>query len=89
MIKPTGKTIAAMVRIKPGAFVVNHGDGFVERASAHPNPKRGLPMNELTNILSRRIRAFFTPILETSSVVCAGVKASIVFDEKVFERKIC
>lgn len=49
----------------------------MESRRAQPNPRRGPPMKELRNILSKRMRAFFAPILETSSVVWAGVKASI------------
>lgn len=44
---------------------------------AQPKQRRGLPMNGLTNIWSSLMRAFFAPILETSSVVRAGVKASM------------
>jgi hypothetical protein len=78
IINPTGNTIADMVRMRPGALVWNQGDEFVDNASAQPKEMRAPPMNELTNILSILIRAFFAPILETSSVVWAGVKASMI-----------
>jgi hypothetical protein len=58
-------------------FVWNHGAAFVESARAAPNEIKHPPINELTNILSILMRAFFAPMRETSSVVCAGVKASI------------
>jgi hypothetical protein len=69
LIKPTGKTIADIVRMRPGALVWNHGEEFVERARAQPNEIRAPPMKELINILSILMRAFFAPIRETSSVV--------------------
>ena len=50
----------------------------MESRSAQPNPKSDPPKKELMNILSIRIRAFFAPIRETSSVVWAGVKASMM-----------
>ena len=50
-------------------FVWNHGEEFVESARAHPNDIKHPPMNEFTNILSIRIRAFLAPMRETSSVV--------------------
>jgi hypothetical protein len=78
MIKPTGKTMAEMVLKRPGALVRNQGEAFVERARAHPKEIRGPPIKEFTNILSMRMRAFFAPILEMSSVVWAGVKASMM-----------
>jgi hypothetical protein len=59
LIKPTGKTIAEIVRIRPGAFVWNHGDELVERARAQPNEIKAPPMKELTNILSIRILALY------------------------------
>lgn len=70
MINPTGKTIAEIVRIRPGAFVWNHGEELVERERAHPKEIRHPPMKELMNILSILIRAFLAPMRETSSVVC-------------------
>jgi hypothetical protein len=69
LIKPTGKTIAPIVRMSPGALVWNHGAVLVERARAQPNEINAPPMKELMNILSILIRAFFAPIRETSSVV--------------------
>lgn len=78
MIKPTGKTMAEMVRMRPGALVWNHGDELVERDNAHPKEMRAPPKKEFTNILSTRMRAFFAPILDTNSVVWAGVNASMV-----------
>ncbi len=44
----------------------------------YPKPSKGPDMNELTNSLSRRILDFLHPILDTSSIVWVGVKASIV-----------
>ena len=73
MIKPTGKTMAPIVRMRPGALVWNHGAVLVESASAHPKEIRQPPMKELTNILSIRMRAFLAPMRETSSVVCCVV----------------
>lgn len=35
-------------------------------------------MKELMSSLSRRMCAFLVPVLETSSIVCWGVKESIV-----------
>jgi hypothetical protein len=78
LIKPTGKTIAEIVRMSPGAFVWNHGDELVESARAQPKEIKAPPMNELTNILSILMRAFLAPIRETSSVVWAGVNASML-----------
>ena len=69
LIKPTGKTIAEIVRMRPGALVWNHGEELVERASAQPNETKAPPIKELMNILSILMRAFFAPIRETSSVV--------------------
>jgi hypothetical protein len=77
MIKPTGNTIAEMVRMSPGALVWNHGDALVESARAHPKEMRAPPRKELMNILSMRIRAFLAPMRDMSSVVWEGVKASI------------
>jgi hypothetical protein len=78
LIKPTGKTMAEMVRMRPGAFVWNHGDELVERARAQPKEIKAPPMNELMKSLSIRMRAFLAPIRETSSVVWAGVNASMM-----------
>jgi hypothetical protein len=78
LIKPTGKTIADIVRMSPGALVWNHGEEFVERARAQPNEIRAPPMKELINILSILMQAFFAPIRDTSSVVWAGVNASMM-----------
>ena len=69
LIKPTGKTIADIVRMRPGALVWNHGEEFVDSARAQPKEIRAPPMKELMNILSILMRAFFAPIRETSSVV--------------------
>lgn len=85
---PTGKKAALMLLIRPGALVRNHGEALVDSARAHPNPRSGPPRNELRNILSIRIRAFAAPIRETSSVVCAGVKASIFCDSDWNEKYI-
>lgn len=76
-MRPIGKKQAPKVRSSPAALVASHGDDKVERDMAQPKPRRGPPMKELTNILSSLMRAFFAPIREHSSVVCAGVKASM------------
>ena len=47
-------------------------------ARTYPKPSRGPAITELMKSLSRRIVAFFVPILDTSSVVCVAVKASIL-----------
>jgi hypothetical protein len=78
MIKPTGNTMADIVRIRPGAFVWNQGEAFVDNESAQPKEMRVPPMKEFTNILSSRVCAFLAPMRETSSVVCAGVNASMI-----------
>ncbi len=78
MIKPTGKTIAEIVRMRPGAFAWNQGEEFVESDNAQPKESNAPPKKELANSLSIRVRAFLAPMRDTSSVVCAGVKASIV-----------
>jgi hypothetical protein len=83
MINPTGKKHAEIVFMRPGAFSWNHGDALVEMLIAHPNPRRKLPATQLTNILSRRWRAFLLAMLEISNVVCAGVKASILINPEV------
>ncbi len=78
MIKPIGKTMAEIVRMRPGALVWNQGEEFVDSDNAQPKESNAPPIKELINILSIPMRAFFAPIRDTSSVVCAGVKASIV-----------
>ena len=112
-IKPVGKTMAPIVRRRPGALVTNQGDESVERERAQPNPKSGpyttsqyhhlgrldskkpTPMKLFMNILSNKcisrryfhvagvipilIWAFLAPIRDINSVVCAGVKASILW----------
>lgn len=49
----------------------------MESDRAHPKEIRAPPMKELMKSLSIRILAFLAPMRETSSVVWAGVKASI------------
>lgn len=72
--------MAEMVRIRPGALVWNQGDELVLRDKAQPKDMRAPPMKELMNILSIRMRAFLAPMRETSSVVWAGVKASMIVE---------
>lgn len=88
MIKPTGKTIAAIVRMSPGALARNQGEEFVERERAQPKEMRAPPMKPWMNSLSMRMRAFFAPMRETSSVVWAGVKASMMALSKMLMKEI-
>ena len=69
--------MAEMVRMGPGVLVWNNGEELVESARAQPKEMRA-PPKPLMNILSMRMRAFLAPMRETSSVVWAGVKASVV-----------
>ena len=80
IVSPIGKKTALMVRISPGAFSWYQGAAAVESSTAQPKPSKGPAMQELNQSLSRRMWAFLVPIRETSSVVCWGVKASIVLD---------
>ena len=43
----------------------------------YPKPSKGPVMTEFKNSLSHLVCAFLQPILDTSSVVCCGVKASM------------
>jgi hypothetical protein len=65
-------------------LVWNHGEAFVESARAQPNEIKHPPMNEFTNILSILMRAFLAPMREISSVVWAGVKASMIKAQSLF-----
>lgn len=81
--------MAPIVRMRPGALVWNQGAVLVDRARAHPNEMRAPPMKELMNILSIRMRAFLAPMREMSSVVWAGVKASMVPNFRYLSQLIC
>jgi hypothetical protein len=79
--------MAEMVRMRPGALVWNQGEEFVDSDKAHPKEIRAPPIKELTKSLSILIRAFLAPMRETSSVVWAGVNASMfwqIYDFKLF-----
>lgn len=78
MTRPTGKGSAPSQRSKPGACSCIHGEAFTLRRMAQPKPSSGPARNEFQKSLSRRMCAFLQPVRATSSIVCAGVKASIV-----------
>lgn len=71
-VKPNGKTSAAIVRIRPGAFSWNQGAVLVLIKTAQANDNSMPAMTELMNILSRRMLAFATPARPMSSTVSFG-----------------
>lgn len=73
-----GNNSAPSMRISPGASDWYHGEALTETRTAQPKPSSGPAMNEFQKSLSVRMCAFFVPMRETSSIVCWGVKASIV-----------
>lgn len=76
-MSPTGKNMAEIVRIRPGAFCWYQGAASVDNVTAQPKPSNGPAMKEFQNNLSHLICVFLHPILETNSMVCWGVKASM------------
>lgn len=75
MHKPYGKTSAAKVRMRPGAFFWYQGDVLVESAVAQAKDRRQPAETELRKTLSRRVFPLVTPIRDTISMVSAGVYA--------------
>lgn len=78
--------MAEKVRNSPAALARNQVEELVDSATAHPKESKQPPKKELMNILSIRMCAFFAPIRETSSVVCAGVNASMLLRDLIWQR---
>ena len=55
---------------------------------AYPKPRRGPAAQELKKSLSKRMWDFLQPMRETSSVVCWGVKASMLVGDGGSNRKL-
>lgn len=70
--KPNGKIRAPAVLIKPGALSWNQGDAFVLKALAAAKERRQPAETADRKTLSGRMLPFFTPALDTSSIVSAG-----------------
>lgn len=63
---------------------MSHGNAHRAFSSmAYPNPSKGPLMNELKKSLSHLMCTFLHPILDTNSIVCWGVKASMAVNEMV------
>lgn len=78
--------VRAVVRCRPivalgtkGAFA--NKMQVKSKAMTNPKPNRGPDMKEFQNNLSHLTCVFLHPILETNSMVCWGVKASMDWAE--------
>jgi len=78
MTIPLGNTKPLIILIKPGAFSWNHGAAVAMRAEAEAKLTRQPDEKADMKILSGRILPFRAPIRDMSSMVSAGVYATVL-----------
>ena len=73
IVKPKGKMTAAIMRMRPGAYVWNHGEAFVLRETAQAKARRVPATKDEMKVLSIRMLALPVPAREASSVASFAV----------------